>query len=80
MSQIGKDRTLYPVAFFSHQMLPAECNYKIYDKELLAIIKCFKEWQLDLEGNYAGVLIKVITNYKGLEYFITTKALTRRQA
>ncbi len=43
MSQIGKDRTLRPVAFFSHQMLPAKCNYKIYDKELLAIIKCFEE-------------------------------------
>ena len=61
-------------------MLPVECNYKIYNKELLAIIKCFKEWQLDLEGNHAGVPIKVITDHKGLEYFIITKALTRRQA
>ena len=29
---------LHPVAYFSKRMVPAECNYKIYDKELLAII------------------------------------------
>jgi hypothetical protein len=28
----------YPVAYFSKTMLPAECNYKIYNKEMLAII------------------------------------------
>jgi hypothetical protein len=33
---------LHPVAFFSKKMTPAECNYKIYDKELLVIIQCFK--------------------------------------
>ncbi|CAE7189385.1 Reverse transcriptase [Pyrenophora teres f. teres] len=29
---------LRPVAFVSHKMNPAECNYEIYDKELLAIV------------------------------------------
>ena len=29
---------LHPVAYFSRRMVPAECNYEIYDKELLAII------------------------------------------
>ena len=29
---------LRPVAYFSKKMTPAECNYMIYDKELLAII------------------------------------------
>jgi len=24
------------------KLVPAECNYEIYDKELLAIIRCFK--------------------------------------
>ena len=33
---------LKPVAYFSKKMTPAECNYMIYDKELLAIIKAFK--------------------------------------
>ena len=29
---------LHPVVYFSKRMVPAECNYEIYDKELLAII------------------------------------------
>ena len=29
---------LHLVAYFSKRMVPAECNYKIYDKKLLAII------------------------------------------
>jgi len=32
---------LYPVAFISEKIFPAECNYRISDKELLAIIKAF---------------------------------------
>ena len=38
LSQKDDDEILHPVAYFSKQMVPAECNYKIYDKELLAII------------------------------------------
>ena len=33
---------LRPVAFFSKKMSLAECNYMIYDKDLLAIVKSFK--------------------------------------
>jgi hypothetical protein len=32
------DGELRPVAFFSKKMAPAETNYMIYDKELLAIV------------------------------------------
>ncbi|KAL2889854.1 Retrotransposable element Tf2 155 kDa protein type 1 [Ceratocystis lukuohia] len=56
----------------------AECNYEIYDKELLAIIRCFEEWRPELEG--APSPVKVITNHRNLEYFISTKQLNRRQA
>ena len=38
LSQKDDDGVLHPVAFYSKNLLPAECNYKIYDKELLAII------------------------------------------
>ena len=41
--QLGKDRLLYPVVFFSKNLNSAKYNYKIYDKELLAIIQCFKQ-------------------------------------
>ena len=42
-SQISDDGLLYPVAFFSKKHSPAECNYEIYDKELMAIIRLFEE-------------------------------------
>ncbi|KAG0153766.1 hypothetical protein PDIDSM_2421 [Penicillium digitatum] len=56
----------------------AGCNYEIYDKELLAIIRCFEEWRPELEGTPSPV--KVITDHRNLEYFTTTKLLNRRQA
>jgi RNase H-like domain found in reverse transcriptase len=43
LSQIGDDGLLYPMAFFSKKLAPAECNYEIYDKELLAIIRYFEQ-------------------------------------
>jgi hypothetical protein len=38
------DGILRPIAFFSKKLSPAECNYMIYDKELLAIIRSFEAW------------------------------------
>ena len=74
-SENGK---LYPVAFFSRKHSPQEINYEIYNKELLAIIKAFEEWQPMLEG--AGLPIKILTDHRNLQYFMTTKQLSRRQA
>jgi hypothetical protein len=36
------DGVLRPVAFFSKKMGPAETNYMIYNKELLAIVRAFE--------------------------------------
>ena len=55
----------HPVAFFSKKIVLAECNYKIYNKELLAIIPCFEEWRPELEGT--AMPVKVLTDHKGLE-------------
>ena len=44
LSQPDHEGVLCPIAFLSHHHLPAECNYEIYDKELLAIIHAFEEW------------------------------------
>ena len=59
-------------------MVPAECNYEIYNKELLAIIKAFENQRPELEGS--SVPVKILTDYRGLEYFQTKRTLTRRQA
>ena len=80
LSQYSKDdpKSLRPVAFFSRQLQPAERNYEIYDKELLAIIACLKEWRHFLQNSTLPFII--LTDHKNLEYFMTTKQLTRRQA
>ena len=78
LSQPDGNGILHPVAYFFCRMSPAKCNYEIYDKELLAIIWCFKEWKPELEGT--GLPIKVLIDHKRLEYFMTTKKLTSRQA
>jgi hypothetical protein len=78
LSQYGDDGILYPVAFYSNNMAPAECNYEIYDKELLAIIRCLEHWRPELES--IDIPIKTFTDHKNLEYFMTTKELTRCQA
>ena len=42
--QYDDNGILHPVAFFSKQYTQAKCNYEIYDKELMAIVRCFEEW------------------------------------
>lgn len=78
LSQTDEDGLLRPVAFMSKKMLPAECNYDIYDKELLAIVNAFENWATELGSVEASTL--VLSDHKNLEYFTTTKKLNRRQA
>lgn len=78
LSQPGDDGEMRPVAFFLKKLMETECNYEIYDKELLAIVRCFEEWRPELEG--AAFPIKVITDHRNLEYFMETRTLNRRQA
>lgn len=68
---------LRPVAYFSSKHTAAECNYEIYDKELLAIIKALEEWRPELQGS--GEPFEVVTDHKNLQYFMTTKTLNQRQ-
>ena len=78
LSQYDDNGVLRPVAYFSKKHNPAECNYEIYDKELMAIVRAFEEWRPELEGSAHP--ISVISDHKNLEYFASTKQLSRRQA
>lgn len=40
--QLSNDELLHPVTFFFESFNLANCNYEIYDKKLLAIIRCFE--------------------------------------
>ena len=69
------DGILRPCAYYSKKNSPAECNYEIYDKEMLAIIRCLEEWDAELRS----VKFEIRTDHKNLEYFMTVKKLTERQ-
>ena len=77
LSQKDDDGHLHPVAFFSKNLDPAQCNYDIYDKELLAIIKAFESWEVELKGT--DLPIQVLTDHRNLEYFRESRKLTPRQ-
>ena len=77
-SQYDDDGILHPVAYFSKKHSPAECNYEIYDKELIAIIRCFEEWRTELQSVINP--IEVLSDHKNLEHFMSNKLVSRRQA
>ncbi|KAL5601325.1 uncharacterized protein BROUX77_005574 [Berkeleyomyces rouxiae] len=77
LSQVDETGSLRPVAFFSKKLSPAEVNYEIHDKELLAVIKCLEEWRGELKS--LGAPFKILTDHRNLQYFMTTRKLSERQ-
>ena len=75
LSQYNDKGWLHPCTYFSKRNSPAECNYQIYNKELLAVIQCLEAWDAKLQSVEK---FKVITDYKNLEYFFAPRKLTER--
>ena len=80
LSQKKKNDQLHFVAFMSKKMSLAKCNYEIYDKKLLIIIKTFEEWKSKCVDTSMKNSIRILINHKNFEHFITIKQLNRRQA
>lgn len=78
LSQHDNSGILNPVAFYSKKHFPAQCNSEIHDKQLQAIIRCFKEWRLNLDSTSHRT--QVLSNHRDMEYFITAELLNRHQA
>jgi hypothetical protein len=76
-SQINKSGKLKSVAYFSKKLSPAESNYKIHNKKLLAIIRTMEEWKGELIGVKNPFV--VLFDHKNLQYFITIGKLSERQ-
>jgi transposase InsO family protein len=57
---------------------PAERNYEIHDKELLAIVHALQVFRHYLEGRED--LLEILSDHGNLVYFMTKHLLTRRQA
>ncbi|MBW0582207.1 hypothetical protein O181_121922, partial [Austropuccinia psidii MF-1] len=77
LSQIS-DSGKHPIGFDSHQLLPAELNYEMHDKELLGIVWALKRWRaflLSLSSSF-----EVLTDHSSLVNFMSSKILTCHQA
>ncbi len=74
----GEPPVLHPCAYFSRKLSPAEQNYDIGDRELLAIKLALEEWRHWLEG--AQHPFEVITDHKNLQYLRDARRLNPRQA
>jgi len=67
-----------PVAFISKSLSNTERNYKIHNKEMLAVVRCLEAWRHFLEG--MTIKFEIWTDYKNLEYFMKVQKLNKRQA
>ncbi|MBW0574727.1 hypothetical protein O181_114442 [Austropuccinia psidii MF-1] len=72
------DSGKHPIEFDSCKLLPAELNYENHYKELLGIVWARKFWRdflLSLSNSF-----EVLTDHSSLQYFMSSKVLTCRQA
>ena len=69
---------LHPCAYLSQTFSPAERNYDIYDRELLAVIHALDHWCHYLQGTQHPITL--LTNHKNLTYFHQPQKLSHRQA
>jgi hypothetical protein len=66
------------VAYFCTKHTPAECNYDIYYKELIPIIKELDEFGREYKGD--AYPLPLTTDHNNLEYFRPKKLWDRRLA
>ncbi|MBW0569982.1 hypothetical protein O181_109697 [Austropuccinia psidii MF-1] len=72
------DSGKHPIAFDSCKPLPAELNDEIHDKELFGIVWALKRWRAFLLS--LSSFFEVLTDHSSLQYFMSSKILTFRQA
>ncbi len=77
LSRKENDDLIKSITYFSKTLFFVECNYEIYDKELLIIIRCFEQWRAELQSVKTST--NVLIDHKSLKYFMITKKLNKRQ-
>jgi len=78
LSQKFEDGKIHPVRFTSRKLTPAELNYDVYDKEMLAVVFSLKKNRHYLQG--AEHKTTIYSDHQNLTYFQSTPLLNRRQA
>ena len=78
LTQLDTNGDRHPCAFISKTFSPTERNYKIYDRELLAIIRALEEWRHYIQGSPHTTT--VLSDHKNLTYYRDAWKLNCRQA
>jgi len=78
LSQKFEDGNIHPCAFLSRQMSPAEFNYDVFDKEMLAIVYALQKWRHYALGT--PYKLTIFSDHQNLEHFTKKVKLNRRQA
>uniref|UniRef100_A0A0W0FTZ2 Reverse transcriptase RNase H-like domain-containing protein n=1 Tax=Moniliophthora roreri TaxID=221103 RepID=A0A0W0FTZ2_MONRR len=78
LQQQGADGEWHPCRYLLKSFSLTEQNYKIYNRELLAIVQALMEWHHYLMGEKYRVV--VLSDHKNLTYFQTAQKLNQRQA
>ncbi len=77
LSQYDDEDVSHSIVFYSKNMSSAECNYEIYNKKLLIIIRAFKHWWLELK--LINISIKMFIDHQALISLMKDKKLSRQQ-
>jgi len=78
LSQKFEDGKIHPCSFSSRKLSPAEFNYDVFDKKMLAIVDALQKWRHYALGT--PHIITIFSDHQNLEYFTTKVNLNRRQA
>jgi len=76
--QLDSNGDRHPVVFYSKTFSPAEQNYNIHDRELLAIIWVLEAWRHYIQG--LGLTTVILSDHQNLTTHKEAKKLNRRQA
>jgi RNase H-like domain found in reverse transcriptase len=77
-SNLGQKLKLHPVTYYSATFTQMECNYDIYERELLAIIKAISHWRPYLIWTKEPFMI--LTDHANLLHWKSPRKLNRRTA
>jgi hypothetical protein len=74
--QCNKLGKLQPVGYYSKTLIPAERNYNVYDRELLAVVQGLQHWQHLLLGTVHPTI--VYTDHDNLTKYRHAQNISRR--
>ena len=76
-SQNDNEKIFHAVVFYNKSFILVECNYHIYDKKLMIIIRCLEYWKPELES--IEFLIQIFLDYQIFKYFMNDKKIPKKQ-